>query len=67
MSLKTLHVIFILICVVAADMFGAWAVWDYGTSRNPNTLALGIAAFVVGFGLIGYGIWFVRKADRAHI
>lgn len=67
MSLKTLHMIFILVSMVAADMFGAWAVWDYSTSRDPSILALGIASFAVGFGLIGYGIWFIRKADRARI
>lgn len=67
MSLKTFHIIFVLLCIVAADMFGAWAVFDYRQSGNTTNLVLGIASFVFGLGMIAYGAWFVRKLTRAHL
>ena len=67
MSLRTFHLVFILLAIVMADVFGAWAVWEHSHSGEGLTLALGIFSFLAGFGLIGYGIWFVRKLNRAKI
>jgi len=67
MSLRTIHLFFILVAIVAADMFGAWAVYTNAKSPEPGMLVIGVLAFIAGFGLIGYAIWFVRKLDRTHI
>lgn len=67
LSLRTFHLVFVLIAIVAADMFGAWSIAEYMQTRDAFTLAWGILCFAVGFGLIGYGIWVVRKLDKAHI
>jgi len=67
LSLRTLHLLFILVAIIAADMFGAWAVWDHSRSNDVLTLIVGVLSFVFGFALIGYGIWVVRKFDRAKI
>ena len=65
MSLRTFHLLFILAAVVLCDMFGAWGVYHAGA--GSANLAMGIVSFLAGFGLIGYGIWFVRKLDGAAV
>ncbi len=67
MSLRNFHALFILIAMVLVDMFGAWAIWDHAQSHNKLVLAVGIVSFLIGFGLAGYAIWFVRKLDRANV
>jgi len=67
LSLRTFHLVFILIAIAGADLFGGWAVHTYQTTHDPMTLMLGIVSFVGGLGLIGYGLWVVAKFDRAHI
>ena len=66
-SLRTFHLLFVIIVVIAADMFGAWAIWEHARAPSVGTLAAGIVSFAASFGLIGYAIWFVRKLDRAKI
>ena len=56
MSLKAFHVVFITASVLLAFGLAAWCM---------KTSALGaVAAFAVGLGLIGYEVWFLRKARR---
>lgn len=56
MSLKAFHVLFITASVVLAFGMAAWLL---------KTSALGAtAACAVGLGLIGYEVWFLRKARR---
>lgn len=66
-SLRNFHFVFILIAIIAADMFGAWTVWSYGRTREPLTLVIGILSFLFGFALVAYLIWLVRKLNRAKI
>lgn len=67
MSLKTFHLIFILIAMMMADLFGGWAVHEYHTMDDRAALFMGIGAFAVGLGLAAYSIWFVKKAREAHL
>lgn len=67
LSLRSFHVVFILIAIVGADMVGAWAIWHYGVTREPWLPWLAAVVLLGGLGLAGYAIWFVRKLDRAHI
>ena len=67
MSLRTFHLVFVLAAIVAADMFGAWAIYHHAETPTPSLLVVGILSFLAGFGLVGYAIWFVRKLDRSHI
>ena len=64
MSLRMFHLVFIVIVVVGADLFGGWAVHEYWTGGSVPTLLLGIACMIGGLGLALYGIWFVRKTER---
>ena len=66
-SLRSFHIIFMLIAIIITDMFGAWAVHEHAQTKDTITLVLGVLSFLLGFGVIGYAIWFVKKLDRAHI
>jgi len=66
-SLRTFHVVFILAAIIIADMFGAWAVWKHTQTHETALLVWGVVSFLIGFGMIGYAIWLVRKLDRAKI
>jgi len=66
-SLRSFHLLFILLAMVAADLFGVWAVYDYVQTHQASTLALGIVSMVGGLGLLAYAVWFIHKLDRAHI
>ena len=66
MSLKTFHLVFIILAIIAADMFGAWAIWHRATI-DGLTLALGIATLVGGLVLTAYALFFVRKMDREKL
>ena len=67
MSLRTFHLLFILLAIVGADLFGLWAVWTYFGTKELLTLTLGIVSFLGGLGLIVYAVRLVRMLDKAHI
>ena len=67
LSLRSFHLVFILLVVVGADLFGAWSVWYYAEQKDAGVLVLGILAVLGGFGLIWYAIKLVRGMDNAHI
>ncbi|HKQ46490.1 MAG TPA: hypothetical protein VJZ71_00290 [Phycisphaerae bacterium] len=67
MSLRAFHILFIAIVIAGADLIGAWALLEYRTSGEAEMLLAGIVTLVGGLGLIAYGIWFMRKLDRANI
>ena len=54
MSLRSVHILFIVLATALAVMFGVWSL------RNYSTL-VAIASFAVGVILAVYGIWFVSK------
>ena len=66
-SLRTFHLLFILISLVLTDMFGAWAVHEHSRTHETVTLLWGLLSFAVGFGLIGYTLLAVRKFDRSKL
>ena len=67
MSLRTVHLAFILAAIILAEMFGAWAIFHYPTTGDLVSLWLGIMTLIGGLGLCGYAIHFVRKMDAAGI
>ncbi len=66
-SLRTFHLIFILIVIVTAELFGAREIWYYQHTRDVATLWMGILALVGGLGLSLYALYFVRKMDSAGV
>ncbi|MFQ5524957.1 MAG: hypothetical protein ACE5GX_01720 [Thermoanaerobaculia bacterium] len=67
MSLKTFHLIFILIVIISAELFGMRQLWYYQQTKDLLTLWLGILSLVGGLGLAAYALIFVRKMDSAGI
>ena len=67
LTLRNFHLAFILVVIVGADLFGAWAFWRYAQHGDGVLLALGIVAVLGGLGLIWYAYKLVRQLDRARI
>ena len=55
MSLKSVHVLFIVLATAMTVVFGMWSLRSYSTPAA-------VAAFVIAAALAGYGTWFVRKS-----
>ncbi len=67
MSLRTFHLLFIVIVIICAEMFGARELWLYPQTKDLVTLWLGVGTLVGGLVLSVYALLFVRKMDRAGI
>jgi hypothetical protein len=67
MTLRTFHLLFIVLVVIGADLFGGWSVWRYARTGDAQILALGILGVAGGFGLIYYAWRLVRSFDAASI
>jgi hypothetical protein len=63
-SLKAVHICFIILATGLAVGFGFWALRDYSASKNLTYLILGISSFVIGAALVGYLFWFVVKMKK---
>ena len=63
MSLKGVHLVFIVASIALAAMMGVWGIWMFATGRG----SLGHVAFsgfslVAGAALVAYAVKFVRKS-----
>ena len=67
MTLRTVHLIFMLFAIIAAEMFGAWAFYNHAATGNPQLLWLGTLGLLGGLALAGYALFFVRRADNMGI
>lgn len=67
MSLKAFHVVFITASVVLSFLVGGWAMKQYLGGGGAGMLALGLLYYVVGVGLVGYGLRFLRKLKALGI
>ena len=66
MNLKSFHIFFITVSTALAAFFGLWCLGQYRAADSASWLGAGLASFVVGLGLVVYGIWFVRKMRRVN-
>jgi hypothetical protein len=60
MSLRTIHLLFIIASILLAFGTGYWAVEQVREGASEHT-TLAVVANLSGLALVGYGIWFVRK------
>lgn len=67
MSLKTFHLIFILIVFMSAELFGMREFWFYQQTHDPMTLWMGILSLAGGLALAIYALFFVRKMESSGI
>jgi hypothetical protein len=61
MSLKALHIVFIVASIVLAIGFGAWSFNEFSNGAGRNHLWTGVASVAAGLGLIVYGRAVLRK------
>ncbi len=61
MSLKAFHVVFISVSVLLCWGFGLWCLNDPAARERAGYVAGGWVSILVGFGLVGYEVMFVRK------
>ena len=64
MSLKAIHIFFIISAIILTDGFAFWSVHQFTLTGNLSSLIMGIGAFLFGALLTGYLVWFVRKLKR---
>jgi ABC-type uncharacterized transport system permease subunit len=61
MSLKALHIVFIVASVVLALGFAGWSLNEYSQTQARLYLWFGIGSLVAGLGLVVYGRAFLKK------
>jgi hypothetical protein len=61
MSLKALHIVFIVASIVLALSFGAWSLNEFAHGGARSNLWFGIGSLVAGVALIVYGKAILRK------
>ena len=66
MTLRWFHMVFLLLAIMGADLFGGWAI-RASSDGDRSLLIMGVVSMVGGLGLCGYVLWLVRKLDQAHI
>jgi hypothetical protein len=67
MSLKAFHVFFIAVSTVFLLGMGAWYAGRYRADGGNDNLAFAVVGFGVGALLAIYGVWFLRKMQRAKV
>ncbi len=61
MSLKTFHIVFIVLSVLVSFSYAFWGVQQYLHQGAVTELTLGILSGIIGVGLIVYGKKFLEK------
>ena len=64
MSLKAVHIAFIVLAILLAAGLGLWAVRDHSSSGSIANLSLGAASFTAAVALTAYLFWFFRKMKK---
>lgn len=67
MTLRTIHLVFILFAILLADMLGAWAIYHRSLVEGPQLVWLGILSLLGGLALCAYALVFTRKMDEEGI
>ena len=60
MSLRSVHIVFITLATLLSAWAGVWCVFS-SAGIEGGFQAMGIGLLALALGLIGYGVWFVRK------
>jgi hypothetical protein len=67
MSLKTFHVLFIVVSVLLAAGFGLWCLVTEKGASVAGSMAMGIVSLVLALALAVYLVKFVKKLRREGI
>ncbi|MBI2167775.1 MAG: hypothetical protein HYU34_06030 [Candidatus Omnitrophica bacterium] len=61
MSLKIVHICFILLATALAVGFGFWGIREPGAAGRTVNFYLGLGSLGLGAGLVVYLFWFLSK------
>jgi hypothetical protein len=61
MSLKSFHIVFVILSILLAFFCGFWLLHEYASNHSRTELAAGILFLLAGAGLICYGKSVLRK------
>lgn len=61
MSLKAVHIAFILLSVLLSAGFAVWAFQSYAEGGSAGMLVVALTSVLFGVGLTLYGVRFLRK------
>ena len=61
MSLKTFHVVFVVVSTLLAVGFGVWAFGHYRQGAGTGYLLTAGGSVLVAGSLVVYGRWFLKK------
>jgi len=67
MSLKTFHLVFIVLSVLLALFFGVWAGYKALVDSSTMMMLVGLGSLCGGAFLVFYGTRFVQKLKNAGI
>jgi len=67
MSLRGVHIVFIVLSVLLSFGFAALGWTAYQQGGSVVELLVAIVSAVIGLGLAAYGVWFIRKPSRSHV
>jgi ABC-type uncharacterized transport system permease subunit len=61
MSIRIVHIVFIIASTITAFGFAAWGIVEYQTTSSVADLAMALGSIAVGIALIVYGNKFFKK------
>ncbi len=67
MSLKSFHIVFILLSIALSVGFGLWAVRDYSATGHVLNMVMGYSSLAVGVVLAAYLFWFLFKMRKISL
>jgi heme A synthase len=68
MSLKAIHIVFIIASTLLSIFFGIWAVREFlGPEGGPEHLLYGVLSIAALVGLVFYGRYFLRKMKHIDL
>jgi hypothetical protein len=67
MSLKTIHIVFVIASLLVTAFFGVWAWREYfGPASTKADLLYGILSIAAFAGLLAYGKYFLKKLKHIN-
>jgi len=67
MSLKSFHIVFIVLSTLLSFGFGLWAVREYAATAQTLNMAMGYASLIAGVVLAAYLVWFLVKMRKISL
>lgn len=63
MSLKTVHILFVMVSSILCASFGLWAFRAFWHDQGGGFLAAGLVSWLLVVALVIYGRWFLKKLE----